>query len=82
MLAFVLLAQFYIKKLWVVAYSAWCIYSTRNHGSFALVYRLQCDKSCVIVELDAKTSYLVDTSNIIVAVISAYTTNIVFLMCG
>jgi len=63
----------------MVAYPVWYIYSARNHGSFALVYRLQCGKSCVIVELDAKTSYLMDTSNIIVVIVSVCATNIVFV---
>jgi len=79
MLAFVLLVQFYIKKLWVVAYLALCIYSACNHGCFALVYCLQCGKSCVIIELDVISSYLMDTSNIILAIASVYTTNIVFV---
>jgi hypothetical protein len=46
------------KERTLIFHSAHCAY---NIGTSALAYFLQCGKSCVIVNLDAVTPYLVDT---------------------
>jgi hypothetical protein len=59
-LSFLTLLQFQITNLRVVEYLLWTTFSARNTGTFALTCLLKRVKSCLLVDLDAITPYLMD----------------------